>query len=108
MKLRCLLLLLLAGCTYTGDVTPEPSAERFKERHPEWPIEDCQRLADGTIWIGMSEKQFLYLMRRRTNSTEWQVTQSPGSRIYQRGGSRETYVIDLSTGKLADWMVVGQ
>lgn len=106
MKLRFLAVLLLTGCNWTGDVLPVATAERFKERHPDWPMEDCERLASGTIWTGMTEKQFLYLMRRRTRESEWRITQSTGSRIYQRPEERETYVIDLSTGRLADWVVM--
>lgn len=107
MRLSLLALILLVGCGSGAEVRHAPTAQAFKERHPEWPMEDCERLAAGIIWRGMTEKQFLYLMRRVTQETDWLVTQAQTSRIYQRQSSRAIYVIDLSTGRLSDWVLVG-
>lgn len=100
------LLLALAGCA-TSVKGQFPSAQHFHERHPDWPMEDCDRLAAGKIWIGMTEKQFLYQMRRRDGDIAWLVTNSFKSRIYERDNSRAMYLIDLESGRLSDWSMVG-
>jgi hypothetical protein len=42
-------------------------AGKIHKKHPEWSREDCEKLADGKIWIGMDYKMLIYL-RGRPNS----------------------------------------
>jgi hypothetical protein len=37
------------------------SAGKINKKHPHWSVSDCQKLADGEIWIGMEYEMLVYL-----------------------------------------------
>lgn len=55
-------------------------AGRIYKKHPEWSRDDCEKLADGSIWIGMNYEMVVYLFGRPNsktpsnygNGTSWQ------------------------------------
>ncbi len=43
-------------------------AKKICDRHPGWPVETCERLAQGKIWIGMSYDQLVESYGRKPTS----------------------------------------
>ena len=83
---------------------PEPlTADQIHQQHPLWSIEDCQKIAEHDIWIGMTEE-----MAKVSRGSPVDINRSVGpwgvhEQWVYRQPYRPTWYLYFENGLLTSW-----
>jgi hypothetical protein len=103
------MLVATVGCSASG---------KLHDQHPDWSVEDCDRLVEGITWVGMTEEQLRWIVEQdKAYSDSWQrrhgnllqgskfdVQETSSGRVYietNRHGHRWTWTVNKGTGTVS-------
>ncbi|KAF0243672.1 MAG: hypothetical protein FD180_3192 [Planctomycetota bacterium] len=71
--------------------------EDLRRRNPTWTEEQVSDLKAGMIWKGMTEEQFLIVMKRTRPRADWSISVQPRSKMYFEKGSSDVFYFGSET-----------
>jgi len=92
------IVLIISVVTWiSGLLNPGLTVDEIQAAHPEWSTWICERMADGVVWLGMTQEQALLSWGRPTKinktiiasgvRTQWVYQgKSPSNHLYFENG----------------------
>jgi len=97
------ILVLVFGIIWLLTPAP-PTADEICAAHPTWSTTECQRISEGTIWLGMDAEQLQASWGRPTDINRTVTRYGTHEQWVYRYSSTTRYVY-LDDGIVTSWQI---